>query len=743
MARKVQVELVFDDKGALTTIRGIDTTLGNIGKTGKSAFSSVFKGVLSADLASRALIGTFRLVGRSIDSIADASFKALSTYEQSTISLQASLASQVRLSGNAVENFQLMDQVAQAFTQRLIELDRKTAGSFDDLLAGVQQFVALGGLQLVNNFEEAAQAAALLVNASLIFSNETNKQRALLTNLKGVLTGTGEANAEVLRILKAQTPNYKDQLELMRKQNSLLPFLRKNLAGVDLAAEKLGDSALGILTSLETTRDLLLRGIFTEAFELGKKSAGDLLNAIDRNREAVDRFIQGAAAGAVSIFELFNTLSISLFQILSKTGAFGFAQDQIFELIAQARIANEVGFGRGALGNLGLDRGAAEKIAQIRFETDLLRQKIEQGALGLETPNFVDILNRSLEGLLTTTNNENDALKELSKGLKAVGNVEFSQFVPGSLLRPGETPFTPGPSIEERRQAGDLLGARKLDSKFDFLLDTPEFGGGTGNVLLPDFVKTALETDFGPITDLNVTLEGTSRIFQQIQSDVFGARSALENLLPEETFLELDNALFKLETFQEKVSSFGELFNSSFQLIAAGVRQGGLALVAALTQVVGMVLMKIGGHLLGQGAAEVALGSAPPPFGPRPDLVVHGKHLMAVGGGLLAGGIAAQAIGGSLGTVAGSTGRGGQLGSPLNPVTVQPPPGDLNLRDINANQGLGNSVDRLNRNLERLEGQDGVVVFTDAAERAGGVLAFFNSEDNRRITETVHDFAEV
>jgi len=106
--------------------------------------------------------------------------------------------------------------------------------------------------------------------------------------------------------------------------------------------------------------------------------------------------------------------------------------------------------------------------------------------------------------------------------------------------------------------------------------------------------------------------------------------------------------------------------------MATGVRQGGLALIAALTQITGMVLAKIGAHLIGQGKAEIIMGTAPPPFGPNPALIAHGGAMVKTGTGLVIGGAIAGVAGSAMSTIASERGRGGPPGSIMNPVYTQP-----------------------------------------------------------------------
>jgi hypothetical protein len=110
----------------------------------------------------------------------------------------------------------------------------------------------------------------------------------------------------------------------------------------------------------------------------------------------------------------------------------------------------------------------------------------------------------------------------------------------------------------------------------------------------------------------------------------------------------------------------GGIGANMFAQLGAGFRSGGLNAAALLQAAFGAVLSSIGSALIGQGIAEIVMGHAPPPFGPRPDLVTHGGIMTAIGAGLSIGGgfIGAGASGG------GST-NAGIAESPFNPVNVQ------------------------------------------------------------------------
>lgn len=256
-----------------------------------------------------------------------------------------------------------------------------------------------------------------------------------------------------------------------------------------------------------------------------------------------------------------------------------------------------------------------------------------------------------------------------------------------------------------------------------------------------DLKELDLAAALGDTDAVNAKMQALSGELQKVWGDAETASAALRHMVPEETFENLDLGLEKLTGFQDTLSGFGAMFEDSFRLIAAGVEQGGMALVAALMRVVGMVLSKLGLHLLGQGLAEIALGTAPPPFGPRPDLVAHGIALKKTGTTLAMLGAGLSIGGSALGTVAGATGRGGAPGSVFNPINTRSvDQGPLTL-DLSGRLNQARSLNELAGAVGSLDKKIGSMAPGDVVSVAtySGATQYFKPVDHALLGERIHD----
>ena len=76
----------------------------------------------------------------------------------------------------------------------------------------------------------------------------------------------------------------------------------------------------------------------------------------------------------------------------------------------------------------------------------------------------------------------------------------------------------------------------------------------------------------------------------------------------------------------------------------------------------------------------------------------------------------------------------------LSSIPPQPGPQVVTVQE---NTSLQESVDRLNTNLERLEGVPAGSVLTKGFDDEGGVLSFMNSENRTSVAEIAHSVSEV
>ena len=657
----------------------------------------------------RALSGTIRVAQRAIVGLGQDAAKALSTFEQSTLSLQAALASQITLSDNAVQNFQSMDRVAEALTLRLIEMDRQSVATFEDLFTGFNVFVAQGGLGFVRNLEEAVQATTLLVNASKIFSKQANDQLAIVTNIRAVLSGQSFQMSEVAQQVARSGALWKDQLGLIDKNNDLLDVLQGKLSGVDVAGQEFGKTAEGLVSSFETLRDVLLRGVFAETFELGKDAAFAFLEQIQRNQEHVDNLVRSLSALSVAVFEM-GVSMVTFFQQTLGNDVFGFLQNRILDTIFWLKVFNK-GAELGFLESFGGPFRAAVRKAfsDAAAETDALRISLAETAALISPPNFADILQRSLEGLLSVTQRENEELKKLSKGITVV--TAPSLFVPDRLRRQGEGGIAP---------------------RFAGVQPAPEFAPLPESGFIGGLTPGA-QAALG-IGGIGTAVDGAIPKIGALQLSIVNMSASIGD------FGDIAGGAFR---------GFGDALNFSIQSAILGQQSLGVALKKATAQ----AIASIAAQSIVKALFETASGFASLAV---LDLRAAGLHFKSAA---IFGAIGGAAAGAAKG-ISGGTGATAERGSALNPIVTQPAFGQnqqiIPLSTLPQSQGaaddsrLASTLDRMEltmsqtrETLDRLEGVPAGDVLTQGFEHGGGVISFMDTDDKRDITEFAHSVSEV
>src|SRR5690606_828473 len=141
-------------------------------------------------------------------------------------------------------------------------------------------------------------------NASRIFSQQSNKQMALLTNIRGILDGQSFAMAEVAQQVASSNEDLEVQRQLWRENGSLIDFLRDRLSGVDQASEEFLGTSEGLLSTWETMRDAFLREVFTSTFERIKDRAFELLTTLDEGQDRLQAIAEQSAKVALAAFEV-------------------------------------------------------------------------------------------------------------------------------------------------------------------------------------------------------------------------------------------------------------------------------------------------------------------------------------------------------------------------------------------------------------------------------------------------------
>lgn len=453
----VRIEVELDASGAITGVRNLDDALDKTSNRGGIGFGKLTASFFSAEVALQAVTKAADLARAALVGTFSAGFDAVRTFEKSSLSLQATLASQLQLSKDAGENFAAVGPIARAVTDRLIQLDAQSATTFDNLQLGFQTFVASGGLGTVRTLEEALQATNLLVNASEILSNSANKQLAVQVAIRSVLQGQSFVQSEVAQNLASSGAELKEQAASYREHRDLLDRLREKLSGIDEASKQFSGTWEGVLSTSETLRDLFLREAFTQFFDTLKDGAAELLAEVQDNRREISAYVAVAAAGLKGVAQIVVTLAGSGGSLLrSQLGeaGLGFVEDKAYELITALKVLE-----RAANFEVTSPFELAGAYRAAVAETAVLRASItreSKAAADQIESDLNSLLDIDLSGVLKPLNQGSDeADKNLEKLLKKVERL--------GLTRHGS--YTAALRLEDQ-----LFGAasRRLSKELDF-----------------------------------------------------------------------------------------------------------------------------------------------------------------------------------------------------------------------------------------------------------------------------------
>lgn len=423
-------------------------------------------------------------------------------------------------------------------------------------------------------------------------------------------------------------------------------------------------------TGRELTQQQKVLARYQAILEQTSKAQGDLArtadspaNKIRRLQTRVDvlstKFGQALLPSVNSILDIFDRLTGKTDELsentlsLSKALNFPVAGFLMFGETANWLLARIESFNTALLRTwkdmlMGI-RVVAKALPGITFQTTLLNKAIlfMDGKIK-QSEREVESYDRTAEDFTKDLIELADAIKKVGKAAKDVADGPAP--VPGGSagVGPGGMPRAPidrfasgTPQVSSPFGSFGIPGSAPPPLNLGGSLGQPS---GFGNVSVGGGVGhdgMAIGQLTGPMLDLLVPYEATEAFKERLK--------------------ELEDAA---TTFSQ---NFAPVIADSFRELGAAFTQGGAAAIKALGRIVGGLLSQIGRHLIGQGIAEIILGHAPPPFGPRPDLVSHGGILMATGIGMSIGG-------GALGAIAGR-GGGGRGASPqgtaFDPISVQ------------------------------------------------------------------------
>ena len=402
---------------------------------------------------------------------------------------------------------------------------------------------------------------------------------------------------------------------------------------------------------------------------------------------------------ALAIFELFKTVASLTSQLINFVlRRFGPVEDLIFAMIKEIKEFQALVQDPLLPVKVLIPGKARDKLAAINFEIEIMRQRLRETADDLAAPNFADLLDQSLQGLLSSTFDNVDALKELSKGIKLLKLPgPFPGLLRGTDPQRGVSARFARPGIAELRELSNIN-------------NLPEGGP------IPAGVFENVEPGARFLDDLAASLKKTADEFENVR--LRGLTFRLGMAQTGETLVEFSDKVNQLVvgTFQ----AFGQLISDAL----AGTDEPLRKFIAGILGMFGDFAIQLGSAMILLGLGLQALFSLNPGA-----LIAVGAALVLIGG--LLKGFSSRLAGTATGAGGGATFQQ-DVARPIGPQ-------EIDLASINPQQGQPQVVQaagptetvmsRVADSLDRIDTVPPGVVVMEGVQESGGVAVLMTAKD--------------
>jgi hypothetical protein len=264
--------------------------------------------------------------------------------------------------GSAEQSFESAIKASRRLQLTFASLAAKSLATAEDMQKGFQVFVARGGLSYVGgDIDKAAKLTAFLVNLTIALTGDLQKEKQIYTEIDAVMQRQARSGAVVAKLLKASVGDLNAYMNLHRKQGDLLEDLERRFGGIVLAADRLGSTLTGIMTSITGSAGVLngiayQSGAFTgvsvqlkgwrdalasAVFELGNlKNATDVLSP--KTQKVLDAFL----SLNIAVSTVVQSVGTLIRAIMNAEDEAGTLQSIAAKLLTVGNFAASFGYGK-------------------------------------------------------------------------------------------------------------------------------------------------------------------------------------------------------------------------------------------------------------------------------------------------------------------------------------------------------------------------------------------------------------
>ena len=227
--------------------------------------------------------------------------KAVAEYEDSIISLAATWTTMAKNQTDIPATFENSVNYAEQLLPVLMDIDRYTGMTLNQSLQ-LTTALATRGVVLNKDNQQQIQGYTDLSNAILIMTKGQGTGRQIMQETKALMEGSVKAGNELANMVNANmNGRLKENIELWKKEGAaigdsgyVLAKLEPYLSGYTAAMEKLKGSWSVMMSSLETTWQVLQRETFTPILKDWKASLQSINDYLKENSREISGNVQNA-----------------------------------------------------------------------------------------------------------------------------------------------------------------------------------------------------------------------------------------------------------------------------------------------------------------------------------------------------------------------------------------------------------------------------------------------------------------
>lgn len=249
-------------------------------------------------------------------------FKAVEDYNTSVASLAAMVMSFSEKNPGQDMASQWKEALAysSAMVPVLENIAAETILSGEETTALANAFARSGVFLDANNAKQI-EAFMRISNALPLMTKGQEIMKQINTEIRSVMTGSGEANSMMLLALKAIDPEIEKHLKIWRAQGTVLENIGELLAGFGPATEIIENQWQTVKSTIDTTATQILRGLMKPAYEEIIELAKELSKRLEDNKAAI-------LAWGRTVEERFRTIyniASNVYKVLSVIDKFSFS----------------------------------------------------------------------------------------------------------------------------------------------------------------------------------------------------------------------------------------------------------------------------------------------------------------------------------------------------------------------------------------------------------------------------------